>query len=161
MTPNTKLKTDKAPRARAALPPMLDNSREWSVNGPELSSDAVELDLLAHESAGPDLRTTFDVAIVGIGYVGLPTALAVNASGRMLTSATYLGSTKDLLAVPLGAKCLFPGRDVFVAISPERINPGVDAVSHEDGPWVVGGADLAEMTKLAAVYTHAAGEGHR
>ncbi|MCX6497775.1 MAG: nucleotide sugar dehydrogenase [Arthrobacter sp.] len=206
---------------------------------------------------------SFDVAIVGLGYVGLPTALAINASGRrvlgldvsearlavirsqeadlldsdkvrlesalsdpafmistdlsllaraaavvvcvptpvdpylvpdlgilraacasvvefavpgqllMLTSTTYVGSTRDLLATPLAARGLIPGRDVFVAFSPERINPGVDAFSHEDVPRVVGGvtqacgdaaaallgmstklvhkvpsADVAEMTKL-------------
>ena len=75
--------------------------------------------------------------------------------------------------MPLAAKGLIPGRDIFVAFSPERINPGVDAFSHEDVPRVVGGvtpacgeaaaallsastklvhvvpsADVAEMTKL-------------
>ncbi|WP_026553842.1 nucleotide sugar dehydrogenase [Arthrobacter sp. 35W] len=206
---------------------------------------------------------SFDVAIVGLGYVGLPTALAVNASGRkvvgldvsearlatirsqqadllgsdrarlatalespdfvistdlsllakaaavivcvptpvdsylvpdlsilrsacaavvefavpgqllMLTSTTYVGTTRDMLALPLEARGLVAGKDVFVAFSPERINPGVDAFSHEDVPRVVGGvteacgraaeallqastklvhvvpsADAAEMTKL-------------
>jgi nucleotide sugar dehydrogenase len=75
--------------------------------------------------------------------------------------------------VPLAAKGLTLGRDLFVAFAPERINPGVDAVPHEDVPRVVGGvtpacgeaaaallaastrrvhpvssADVAEMTKL-------------
>ena len=205
----------------------------------------------------------YDVAIVGLGYVGLPTALAINASGRkvvgvdvserrlavirsrqadllesdkvrlnqalkdpgfiissdlsfisqaavvvvcvptpvdqylipdlgilrsacasvvehavpgqllMLTSTTYVGSTTDMLAVPLAARGLTAGGNVYVAFSPERINPGVDSFSHEDVPRVVGGvteacgkvaetflktvaksvhvvpsADAAEMTKL-------------
>lgn len=205
----------------------------------------------------------YDVAIVGLGYVGLPTALAINASGRkvvgldvserrlavirsleadllasdkarlsealddprfvisadlslisqaaavvvcvptpvdpylvpdlgilrsacsavvehavegqllMLTSTTYVGSTRDMLAVPLAARGLVAGSNISVAFSPERINPGVDSFSHEDVPRVVGGitescgrvaeallktvtksvhmvpsADAAEMTKL-------------
>ena len=266
MTPNTKLKTHKAPLSRAPLPPLLEESREWPENGsgePEMAPEAVEAEAVAGESDSQDHTFTFDVAIVGLGYVGLPTALAINASGRrvlgldvsenrlavirsqqadlldsdkarlaaaledpsfmistdlsllaraaavvvcvptpvdpylvpdlgilraacasvvefavpgqllMLTSTTYVGSTRDLLAVPLAAKGLIPGRDVFVAFSPERINPGVDAFSHEDVPRVVGGvtpacgeaaaellqastklvhvvpsADVAEMTKL-------------
>jgi nucleotide sugar dehydrogenase len=171
----------------------------------------------------------FDVAIVGLGYVGLPTALAFHACGRrvlgidvsaqrltairneqvdllasdrdrlalaledeafiltadpsrmssaacvivcvptpvdeylvpdlsilqsacssvvahaargqllMLTSTTYVGSTFDMLVGPLRARGLLPGRDVFVAFSPERIDPGNDRHAHEDVPRVVGG----------------------
>jgi nucleotide sugar dehydrogenase len=98
---------------------------------------------------------------------------AVPGQLLMLTSTTYVGTTRDLLAMPLAAKGLIPGRDVYVAFSPERINPGVDSFSHEDVPRVVGGvtaacgeaaerllsastklvhvvpsADAAEMTKL-------------
>ncbi|GAP54089.1 UDP-N-acetyl-D-glucosamine 6-dehydrogenase [Arthrobacter sp. Hiyo6] len=262
MTPNTKLKSHKGQPTRGALAPLLEDAHEWPEGAaqvqPQESGGAQ-----AAETALQDLTFTFDVAIVGLGYVGLPTALAVNASGRrvlgldvsearlavirsqqadlldsdknrlsnaledpsfmistdlsllaraaavvvcvptpvdpylvpdlgilraacasvvefavpgqllMLTSTTYVGSTRDLLAVPLAAKGLIPGRDVYVAFSPERINPGVDAFSHEDVPRVVGGvtpacgdaaeallrastklvhvvpsADVAEMTKL-------------
>lgn len=266
MTPNTKLKTHKGQLTRAGLPPLLEEAQEWpegTAPDAALEPESVELQPLSQDAAVLDLTFTFDVAIVGLGYVGLPTALAVNASGRrvlgldvsesrlavirsqqadllesdrvrlgsaledpsfmistdlsllaraaavvvcvptpvdpylvpdlgilraacasvvefavpgqllMLTSTTYVGSTRDLLAVPLAAKGLIPGRDVFVAFSPERINPGVDAFSHEDVPRVVGGvtpacgdaaesllksstklvhvvpsADVAEMTKL-------------
>ncbi|QCO97521.1 nucleotide sugar dehydrogenase [Arthrobacter sp. 24S4-2] len=266
MTPNTKLKTHKAPLGRPALSPLQEEPRQWPQGGstvPELEADSADAQPATGETPAQDQTFTFDVAIVGLGYVGLPTALAINASGRrvlgldvsesrlavirsqqadlldsdkarlnsalddptfmistdlsllaraaavvvcvptpvdpylvpdlgilraacasvvefavpgqllMLTSTTYVGSTRDLLAVPLAAKGLIPGRDVFVAFSPERINPGVDAFSHEDVPRVVGGvtpacgeaaeallqastklvhvvpsADVAEMTKL-------------
>lgn len=226
---------------------------EWLL---DIAAEAV----LEPES-GPDFK--FDVAIVGLGYVGLPTALAIRASGRkvvgvdvsekrlsiirslradlldsdkarlaealedpdfvigsdlsllsqaatvvvcvptpvdpylipelsilrsacaavvehavagqllMLTSTTYVGSTRDMLARPLADRGLIAGSNIFVAFSPERINPGVDSFSHEDVPRVVGGvteacgkraeevlgtvtksvyvvpsADAAEMTKL-------------
>jgi len=181
----------------------------------------------------------FDVAIVGLGYVGLPTALAFHAAGRrvvgvdvsaerlaairdervdllasdrgrlslaladegltlgsdpallasaeavivcvptpvdehlvpdlsilreacarvvihaqpgqllMLTSTAYVGSTYDMLAGPLAESGLLPGRDVFVAFSPERIDPGNDRHAHEDVPRVVGGV-TPECTRRAA-----------
>ncbi len=249
MAPNTKVKTLKAEPS--------GSSQSLHTQAPAWPEDA------GTRATTQDQAFTFDVAIVGMGYVGLPTALAINASGRrvlgldvsdarlavireqradlldsdkerlrnalldptfmlssdlsllaraaavvvcvptpvdeylvpdlgilrsacasvvdfattgqllMLTSTTYVGSTRDLLALPLAARGLIPGRDVFVAFSPERINPGVDSFSHEDVPRVVGGvtpacgevaerllsastklvhvvpsADVAEMTKL-------------
>ncbi len=249
MAPNTKVKTLKAEPS--------GSSQSLHTQAPAWPEGA------GTRTTTQDQAFTFDVAIVGMGYVGLPTALAINASGRrvlgldvsdarlavireqradlldsdkerlsnalldptfmlssdlsllaraaavvvcvptpvdeylvpdlgilraacasvvdfattgqllMLTSTTYVGSTRDLLALPLAARGLIPGRDVFVAFSPERINPGVDSFSHEDVPRVVGGvtpacgevaerllsastklvhvvpsADVAEMTKL-------------
>ncbi|MCU1573981.1 MAG: nucleotide sugar dehydrogenase [Micrococcaceae bacterium] len=185
------------------------------------------------ETESPQSTFLFDVAVVGLGYVGLPMALALHASGRsvlgldvssdrlariasqgvdllpsdqarllnalgnssftmttdlsqlahaaavivcvptpvdphlvpdlgilrsacasvvqhavpgqlfLLTSTTYVGSTRDLLALPLAARGLMPGQDVFVAFSPERINPGVDVFIHEDIPRVIGGVTAA------------------
>lgn len=91
----------------------------------------------------------------------------------VLTSTSYVGSTRELLARPLTARGFRVGTDVFVAFSPERIDPGDDRHAHEDVPRVVGGmtprcaeraagllgryarelctvssADAAEMTKL-------------
>ncbi|GAB3563754.1 nucleotide sugar dehydrogenase [Arthrobacter alkaliphilus] len=249
MAPNTKVKTLKA-NPHGGPQALHTQAPAWPEGAATLTTTQ-------------DQAFTFDVAIVGMGYVGLPTALAINASGRrvlgldvsdarlavireqradlldsdrerlsnalldptfmlssdlsllshaaavvvcvptpvdeylvpdlsilraacasvvdfatagqllMLTSTTYVGSTRDLLALPLAARGLIPGRDVYVAFSPERINPGVDSFSHEDVPRVVGGvtaacgeaaerllsastklvhvvpsADVAEMTKL-------------
>lgn len=174
------------------------------------------------------VRLSFDVAIVGLGYVGLPTALAFHAAGArvlgidldsarltairaghvdlldsdrgrladaaqdfelcadpariseaaaviicvptpvtgeltpdlnalsaacasavghavagqvlILTSTTFVGCTEQLLAEPLRLRGLMPGRDIFVAFSPERIDPGNPRHAHEDVPRVVGGA---------------------
>ncbi|MXQ75049.1 nucleotide sugar dehydrogenase [Rhodococcus rhodochrous] len=61
----------------------------------------------------------------------------------MLTSTTYVGCTEELLAAPLRSRGLIPGTDVFVAFSPERINPGTDAYAHENVPRVVGGVTPA------------------
>lgn len=57
----------------------------------------------------------------------------------MLTSTTYVGSTYDMLVAPLAERGLLAGQNVFVAFSPERIDPGNDRHAHEDVPRVVGG----------------------
>jgi UDP-N-acetyl-D-glucosamine dehydrogenase len=57
----------------------------------------------------------------------------------VLTSTTYVGSTYDLLVAPLLERGLIPGTDVFIAFSPERIDPGNDQHAHEDVARVVGG----------------------
>lgn len=74
----------------------------------------------------------------------------------LLTSTTYVGTTRDLLAAPLANRGLIPGSDIHVAFSPERINPGADAFAHEDVPRVVGGVTkscTAAAKALIGTYT--------
>ena len=52
----------------------------------------------------------------------------------MLTSTTYVGCTRDLLVKPLQAGALWSVSDVFVAFSPERIDPGVEAHAQDSHP---------------------------
>src|SRR6202035_3247410 len=47
----------------------------------------------------------------------------------VLTSTTYVGSTRELLVAPLAERGLHAGENVFVAFAPERIDPGVEAHS--------------------------------
>jgi nucleotide sugar dehydrogenase len=70
---------------------------------------------------------------------------AVPGQVLLLTSTTYVGSTRDMLVKPLASRGLIAGRDVYVVFSPERINPGNDRHAHEDVPRVVGGV-TAECT---------------
>jgi UDP-N-acetyl-D-glucosamine dehydrogenase len=73
----------------------------------------------------------------------------------ILTSTSYVGSTRDLLVEPLAARGLRPGHDIFVAFSPERIDPGNDRYAHEDVPRVVGGVTSrcsAEARKVLGRY---------
>lgn len=200
-------------------------------------------------AALPTEAPTYDVAVIGLGYVGLPTALAFHArglrvlgvdldagrledirSGRVdllrgdrerlraagdalavtadpaaaaaadavlicvptpvnrhlvpdlgalsaactaavaharpgqtivLTSTTYAGSTRDMLAAPLAARGLRVGTDVFVAFSPERIDPGNDRHAHEDVPRVVGGVTPRCAERAAAVLGRYAERIHR
>jgi len=43
----------------------------------------------------------------------------------VMTSTGYVGSTRELILEPLHERGLDAGEDVFVAFSPERVNPGV------------------------------------
>jgi UDP-N-acetyl-D-glucosamine dehydrogenase len=61
----------------------------------------------------------------------------------MLTSTTYVGCTRELLVAPLTARGLQVGEDVFVAFSPERLDPGNATHSNELVPRVVGGVTAA------------------
>jgi len=195
----------------------------------------VEEPRLADLTQGPPWfhELPYDVAIVGLGYVGLPTALAFHAAGRsvvgldvsarrldnirqghadllardvrslktalegeqfrlstdlsllehaktiiicvptpvdkamtpelsvlrgacatvvaharagqvvILTSTSYVGCTQALICEPLRQRGLDVGTDVFVAFSPERIDPGNSRFTAADVPRVVGGATAA------------------
>ncbi|TKV61717.1 nucleotide sugar dehydrogenase [Nakamurella flava] len=81
------------------------------------------------------------------------TVVAAATPGQViiLTSTTYVGTTRELLVEPLTARGLVAGTDLFVAFSPERIDPGNDRHSHEDVPRVLGGVTPACADRAAAV----------
>jgi UDP-N-acetyl-D-glucosamine dehydrogenase len=70
----------------------------------------------------------------------------------ILESTTYPGTTEELL-VPLFEKCgAIVGQDVFLAFSPERIDPGNEKYGMKDVPKVVGGVTPACTALAALVY---------
>jgi len=69
----------------------------------------------------------------------------------ILSSTTYAGTTTELLADPLSRRGLEPGRDVFVAFSPERIDPGNPDHQQDETPRVVGGVTRECAIKAAQV----------
>lgn len=90
----------------------------------------------------PDL-TALSAACQQVVDVARPGQLIV------LTSTSYVGTTDDLLIRPLTARGFTIGTDMFVAFSPERIDPGNATVAHDAVPRVVGGA-TPECTRRAA-----------
>ncbi len=74
---------------------------------------------------------------------------AVAGQVIILTSTTYVGCTADMLVKPLQDRLFQIGHDIFVAFSPERIDPGNDRGPHEDVARVLGGvtADCAARGK--------------
>ncbi|MEP7054015.1 MAG: nucleotide sugar dehydrogenase [Actinomycetota bacterium] len=73
----------------------------------------------------------------------------------LLTSTSYVGTTRDFLVVPLQRRGFRIGIDIFVAFSPERIDPGNSQNSQESVPRVVGGVTAAcarRATKALSAY---------
>lgn len=76
----------------------------------------------------------------------------------ILTSTSYAGTTADLIAAPLRRRGLVVGRDVFVAFSPERIDPANVAVHHTAVTRVVGGVTPACTRRAAGLLRRSAAD---
>ena len=132
--------------ARRTLDLVLDAGRLDLTTDPAALDDAdvvivsVPTPVLADRS--PDLRALRAAC-------GTVVARARNGQTIILTSTTYVGTTRELLAEPLHARGLLPGSDVFVAFSPERIDPGNHDHRQRETPRVVGGI-TAECAAAAA-----------
>jgi UDP-N-acetyl-D-glucosamine dehydrogenase len=70
----------------------------------------------------------------------------------VLESTTYPGTTRELLQPRLEAKGLTVGQDVFVAFSPERVDPGNPIYHTRNTPKVVGGITPACVEVATALY---------
>lgn len=132
--------------------------------------------LLAPGSGEARLRATTDFAAVSEAdavVICVPTPLrktkdpdishvveasrAVAAQARpgqlvVLESTTYPGTTEDILVPLLAERGLHAGRDVAVAFSPERVDPGNSRYSLKNTPKVVGGVTPACAAAAAALY---------
>jgi nucleotide sugar dehydrogenase len=86
---------------------------------------------------------------------------AVAGQTIVLTSTTYVGCTRELIANPLRDKGFEVGTNVFVAFSPERIDPGVEAHTPDSTPRVVGGVTAACTARAAELLAHTASAIHR
>jgi len=67
----------------------------------------------------------------------------------VLESTTYPGTTQEVLAPMIEEKGFAVGRDVFLAFSPERVDPGNARFTTKNIPKVVGGV-TRQCTKVAA-----------
>lgn len=78
-------------------------------------------------------------------------ANAVAGQTIILSSTSYVGSTREFLIEPLTRRGFVIGEDIFVAYSPERIDPGNIEYPQDEVPRVVGGATPACGARAAAV----------
>ncbi len=70
----------------------------------------------------------------------------------VLESTTYPGTTRQVVLPLLAAGGLEPGRDFFLAFSPEREDPGNPQFSAPTIPKVVGGLEPASLELAVALY---------
>jgi UDP-N-acetyl-D-glucosamine dehydrogenase len=70
----------------------------------------------------------------------------------VLESTTYPGTTRQVVLPILRSRGLEPGRDFFLAFSPEREDPGNPQFSAPTIPKVVGGLEPAILELAAALY---------
>ena len=97
------------------------------------------------QDGGPDLGMV----------LGATAAVAANLQPDtlvVLESTTYPGTTDELLRPMLEEGGLRVGKDVFLAFSPERIDPGNDRWGFRNTPKVVGGTTGACTERAAAFY---------
>ena len=72
----------------------------------------------------------------------------------VLESTTYPGTTTEVLVPKLTEKGFELGKDVFVAFSPERVDPGNAVFKTRNTPKVIGGATPACLEHATALYGH-------
>jgi nucleotide sugar dehydrogenase len=80
----------------------------------------------------PDLRAVRSACATAVANARVGQTL-------ILTSTTYVGTTRDLLVEPLIERGFTVGTDIHVAFAPERINPGDALWEQAAVPRVVGG----------------------
>jgi UDP-N-acetyl-D-glucosamine dehydrogenase len=73
----------------------------------------------------------------------------------ILESTTYPGTTRELMQPKLEAEGLVVGEDIFLAFSPERVDPGNRVWNTRNTPKVVGGITSACTEIASALYAAA------
>ncbi|HEY5220287.1 MAG TPA: nucleotide sugar dehydrogenase, partial [Gemmatimonadaceae bacterium] len=137
--------------------------------------DVAAADVAALVKAGRFEATADESRLAGVDAISIavPTPLAktrdpdmsyvINAAeavGRhvragqlvVLESTTYPGTTRELLQPVLERSGLRVGHDVFLAFSPERVDPGNPRFRTSNTPKVVGGVTSACTEVAAALY---------
>ncbi|MBV69865.1 MAG: UDP-N-acetyl-D-glucosamine dehydrogenase [Myxococcales bacterium] len=71
----------------------------------------------------------------------------------VLESTTYPGTTMEIVAPKLAVSGFEVGRDVHLAFSPERIDPGNETFTVENTPKIIGGVSPACTEAAGALYS--------
>ena len=99
------------------------------------------------------LRKTGDPDLSFIVSAAQALRLALHAGMVViLESTTYPGTTRELVQPELEATGLRVGRDLFLAFSPERVDPGRSDWTTKNTPKVIGGITPACTAVAAAMY---------
>ena len=112
----------------------------------ELDAISIAVPTPLEKNHDPDMRYVLR-AIEAVAAVARPGQLVV------LESTTYPGTTRELAQPALEKRGLVIGRDVFLAFSPERVDPGNAVWAIRDTPKVVGGLTDACTAVAVALYS--------
>ena len=148
-------KVDLLPGESLRLALALDNSYLELTDSPEAIADVdsivISVPTPVDEHLVPDLSFVESACRTVVSH-------ARRGQTVILTSTSYVGTTRDMLVRPLVARGFTPGTDIFIAFSPERIDPGNADRPQSSVPRVVGGATprctlralgtLGQMTSL-------------
>jgi UDP-N-acetyl-D-glucosamine dehydrogenase len=99
-----------------------------------------------NKTKDPDMRFIVS-ATEGIAEYQHPGMLVV------LESTTYPGTTSEVLVPKLTEKGLVLGKDIFVAFSPERVDPGNKVYKTKNTPKVIGGSTPQCLEVIQALYS--------
>jgi len=72
----------------------------------------------------------------------------------VLESTTYPGTTSEVLVPKLTEKGYTCGKDVFIAFSPERVDPGNTKFQTRNTPKVIGGVTPECLRRASTLYSH-------
>jgi nucleotide sugar dehydrogenase len=102
----------------------------------------------------PDLRAVRSACAAAVEHARAGQTL-------ILTSTTYVGTTRELLVAPLEARGFSVGADIHVAFAPERINPGDALWEQAAVPRVLGGVTPECAAAAARVLAPTPAQLHR
>lgn len=71
----------------------------------------------------------------------------------VLESTTYPGTTRELIAQRMQEIGFNPGKDLFIAFSPERVDPGNEVFNTKNTPKVVGGFSAIDTDIATSLYS--------
>jgi nucleotide sugar dehydrogenase len=131
---------DLLPRDRALLVNALDSGQLALTSDASRLADADAVVIAVPTPVDHDLNP--DPRAV---HAACATVVAHARAGQtiILTSTTYVGTTRTQLVEPLAARGLVAGENVHVAFAPERILPGDESVQQKETPRVLGGVTPA------------------
>ncbi|CAN5542215.1 nucleotide sugar dehydrogenase [soil metagenome] len=88
-------------------------------------------------------------------YAAAATVADIVHSGMLvvLESTTYPGTTREIILPLLVSKSYTAGKDVFIAFSPERVDPGNTHYNTRNTPKIVGGISPAGAALAKALYS--------
>jgi UDP-N-acetyl-D-glucosamine dehydrogenase len=135
----------------ADLAPHVKSGRMKATTDPSVLAEAdavvVCVPTPLNKTKDPDMRFIVD-ATDEIAKHQHPGMLVV------LESTTYPGTTSEVLVPKLTANGFELGKNVFVAFSPERVDPGNEVYKTRNTPKVIGGATPACLEMAMALYAN-------